>query len=91
MAEPDELALHAPVPVPCQNSGTGSELVFCHRQDALRYSLIKPWTTCLRSILSRSKKNKIRQVTFRPSVRQAACAYSVIKPSEPGNSVAAQR
>jgi hypothetical protein len=36
-------------------------------------------------------ENKIRQVTCRPSVRQAACAYSVIKPPEPGNSVAAQR
>jgi hypothetical protein len=30
-------------------------------------------------------------VTCRPSVRQAACAYSVIESPEPGNSVAAQR
>jgi hypothetical protein len=36
-------------------------------------------------------ENKIRQVTCRPSVCQAACAYSVIKPPEAGNSVAAQR
>jgi hypothetical protein len=36
--------------VPCQNSHTGSKLVFCARQAALRYSLIKPSATCLRLI-----------------------------------------
>ena len=33
--------------MPCQNSHNCSELVFCACQAALRYSLIKPWTTCL--------------------------------------------
>ena len=38
-------------PVPCQNSHTGSELVFSVLVTLLsEYSLIKPWTTCLRLI-----------------------------------------
>ena len=36
--------------VPCQNSFTIAELVLRAPQAALRYSLIKPWTTCLRLI-----------------------------------------
>ena len=37
-------------PVPCHNSFTIAELVLRAPQAALRYSLIKPWTTCLRLI-----------------------------------------
>jgi hypothetical protein len=36
--------------VPRQNSFTSAELVLRASQAALRYSLIKPWTTCLRLI-----------------------------------------
>jgi hypothetical protein len=39
-----------PGPVPRQNSFTIAELVLRALQAALRYSLIKPWTTCLRLI-----------------------------------------
>jgi len=38
-------------PVPCQNSRTGLNWCSLCRQAALRYSLIKPWTTCVRLIL----------------------------------------
>ena len=38
-------------PVPCQNSHTGLSWCSLCRQAALRYSLIKPWTTCVRLIL----------------------------------------
>jgi hypothetical protein len=36
--------------VPRQNSFISAELVLRASQAALRYSLIKPWTTCLRLI-----------------------------------------
>jgi hypothetical protein len=36
--------------VPRQNTFTIAELVLRALQAALRYSLIKPWTTCLRLI-----------------------------------------
>jgi hypothetical protein len=39
-----------PRPVPCHNSHTVSDLASSLRQVALRYSLIKPWTACLRLI-----------------------------------------
>jgi hypothetical protein len=38
------------LPARCHNSHTDSELVFLARQAALRYSLIRPWTTWVRLI-----------------------------------------
>jgi hypothetical protein len=38
-------------PVPCQNSHAGLSWCSLCRQAALWYSLIKPWTTCVRLIL----------------------------------------